>query len=103
MGYVVEHVSNDEFNAEMVCKDGKVMFFHTPSRYTMIKIQNYPHFRGIAQKGFNSCNSSRLITDTFATNCGSVWCMLFLGSSVPQSEVCTLHLHWSHKSPSNLH
>ena len=37
MGYVVEHVSNDEFNAEMVCKDGKVMFFHTPSMYTMIK------------------------------------------------------------------
>ena len=40
MGYVVEHVSNDEFIAEMVCKHGKVMFSHTPSMYTMIKIQN---------------------------------------------------------------
>ena len=40
MGYVVEHVSNDEFNTKMVCKDGKVMFFHTCSMYTMIKIQN---------------------------------------------------------------
>ena len=40
MGYVVEHVSNDDFNAKMVRKDGKVMFFHTPSMYTMIKIEN---------------------------------------------------------------
>ena len=39
MGYVVEHVLNDEFNAEMVCRDGKVMVFHTPSMYTMIKIK----------------------------------------------------------------
>ena len=39
MGYVVEHVSNDEFNAKMVCKDGMVMFFHTPSMHTMIKIK----------------------------------------------------------------
>ena len=40
MGYVVEHVSNVEFNADMVGKDGKVIFFNTPSMYTMIKIQN---------------------------------------------------------------
>ena len=33
MVYVVEHVSNDEFNAEMVCKDEKFMFFHTPNMY----------------------------------------------------------------------
>ena len=37
MVYVVEHVSNYEFNAEMVCKDGKVMFFHTPSISWKIK------------------------------------------------------------------
>ena len=40
MGYVVEHVSNDKFNAKVVCKDGKVMFFHTPCMYTTIKIKN---------------------------------------------------------------